>query len=98
MINFYEHPIDCSFPADHMSLKLFWFDQIIKRPRPGLSILLLKKLVFAETSNLLRIPMEHTESICSLEFDLTFDSMGFVGILDILEVFENQKMLIAGQD
>ena len=75
---------------------LIWPDYKKAKTRVEHSVIK-KKLVFAETSNLLRIPMEHTESICSLEFDLTFDSMGFVGILDILEVFENQKMLIAGQ-
>ena len=58
-----------------------------ERSRPGLSILaILENFDFAITSKVLRILMEHIETICSLEFKLFLSSICSIRILNILEV------------
>ena len=50
-----------------------------------------EKLIFTITSKLSRITTEHIYSICSLESELYFGCLCFVGILDIFEVIAKMR-------
>ena len=50
-----------------------------------------KGIRIAVSSKILRIPTEHIDSICSLDSELSFDSICSFGTLDIFEVTEKMS-------